>query len=146
METLTIIWEKAFVLSQRIPTKLVGAVGVYMLQVNAKTYYVGKAEKQGGFKRAKDHLKGQMDSDGRCVFEKSGAKSKNDINIWAGWIEQGEKNLLIDDAEKLLTWFFSPICNKTNRRKYNGRPLQLINEGDLPPNLPPEIQSPSKGT
>ena len=118
-------------------------IGVYVLEIGSKVYYVGKAEEQGGFKRAKDHLRGQMDSVGRCIIEKASTKNKDDVNIWPGWIEEGQNKLFIDDAEKLLTSFYGSPCNKTNKEKYNGRPLYLNNEGDLPPGLSPEIQSPS---
>jgi hypothetical protein len=121
---------------------LIGAIGVYVLEAGSKIYYIGKAEEQGGFKRAKDHLRGQMDSTGRCIVEKLETKSKDEVNIWAGWIEEGQNKLLIDDAEKLLTWFYDSTCNKTNRGKYNGCSLLLKNEEDLPPGLSPEIQSP----
>jgi hypothetical protein len=141
MEKLTIVWEKPFKFSQRI--QRVGVIGVYLFEVGSKIYYVGKAEEQGGFKRAKDHLRGQMDSVGKCVFEKAGIDNKDEINICPGWIEEGQDKLLINDAEKLLTWLLDSSCNKTNRGKYKGRSLHIKNEGDLPPGLPPEVQSPS---
>ncbi|MGD0072367.1 MAG: GIY-YIG nuclease family protein [Candidatus Bathyarchaeia archaeon] len=143
MEKLTIVWEKPFKFSQRIPSNLIGVIGVYVLEVGSQIYYVGKAEEQGGFKRAKDHLRGQMDSVGRCVFEKAGINNKDEVNIWAGWIEEGQNKLWVDDAEKLLTWFYDSTCNKTNRGKYNGCSLHLKNEDNLPPHLLPEIESPS---
>jgi hypothetical protein len=144
MEKLTIVWEKPFKFSERIPPNLKGAIGVYILEVGSEICYVGKAEEQGGFRRAKDHLRGQMDWAGRCVLEKTNAYDKDEINIWPGWIEEGENKLLVDEAEKLLTWFCNPNCNRTNRGKYNGGSLRIKNDGDLPPGFPLEIQSPSE--
>jgi hypothetical protein len=142
MEKLTMVWEKPFKFSEDIPKNLKAVVGLYMLEKDSKVFYVGKSEEQGGLKRAKDHLRGQMDKVGRCVVKKANAKDRDQINIWAGWIEQGENASLIDDAEKLLIWHFDSTCNETNRQKYNGQPLLLINEGDKPDFLPPEIPSP----
>jgi hypothetical protein len=84
-----------------------------------------------------------MDKKGKCIVEKSRAESKDQINIWVGWIELGETRSLIDDAEKLLIWHFKPPCNDTNLEKYNGGPLLLINEGDYLDFLPPKIPSPT---
>ncbi len=49
MEKLTIVWEKPFKFSQRI--RMVGAIGVYVLEVGSKIYYVGKAEEKGYLNR-----------------------------------------------------------------------------------------------
>lgn len=142
-EQLRIVWEKPLKYSQKIPAKLIGAQGFYLLEKDSKVFYVGKAEEQGGFKRAKDHFRGQMDSVGRCVMEKANAKDKEQINILAGWLEQGEDTNLIGDAEKLLIWYFDPPCNKTNKGKYSGCPLILINEGAIPTFMPLKIPSPN---
>ena len=122
MEKLTIVWEKPFKFSERIPPNLIGANGVYMLEVGSKIYYVGKAEEQGGFKRAKDHLRGQMDKTGRCVLEKTQTKNRDEISILAGWIDDDQNRLLIDAAERLLIWYCDSPCNRTNRGKYEGQP------------------------
>jgi len=104
---------------------------------------VGKAEKQGAFKRAKDHLRGQMDSKGKCIMKEADARNKDQVNIWVGWLEVGENALLIDDAEKLLIWYFDPPCNKSNKGEYNGRHILLINEGNVPTFIPLKISSPN---
>lgn len=141
-EQLRIVWEKPFKYSQKIPAKLIGAQGIYLLEKDSKVFYVGKAEEQGGFKRAKDHFRGQMDTVGRCVMKEANAKDKDQINVWVGWLEFGENALLIDGAEKLLTWYFNPSCNKSNKGEYAGRPLLLINEGNVPIFMPSKISSP----
>ena len=139
MERLTIVWEKPFKFSERIPPNLIGVIGIYILEVGSRICYIGKTEEQGGFKRAKDHFRGQMDSTGKCVLERTPTKNRDEINIWAGWIEYGQNRLLIDAAERLLIWFSNPPCNRTNRRIYEGPSLLIANKGFLPIFLPPEI-------
>jgi hypothetical protein len=145
LEKLTIVWEKPFKFSEKIPPNLRGAVGLYLLEKDSRVLYIGKAEDQGGFKRAKDHLRGQMDHTGICLIQETNAKDKNEISIWAGWLEQGENPVLIDSAERLLTWKLNPPCNRTNRRKYPNQSLVLINSGDKPDFLPSEISSHAQG-
>ena len=140
MAKLTIVWEKPYTVNDRIPSRLVGAVGLYIFEVNSKVLYIGKSEEQGGFKRAKDHFRGQMDKTGKCIIEKSG-KGKECIKIHAGWLEEGEDRYLIDDAEKLFIWHFNPPCNKTCRELYQGNPLMVTNEGEIPNWLPGELIS-----
>jgi len=141
MEQFTLNWEGPFKFHEPVPPFLNAAVGLYLLECNSRIFYVGKAETQGGFRRAKDHLRGYMDSTGKCVFEKANVKNKDEINIWIGWIEEEKLAPLISDAEKLLIYDRDPPCNKTNREKYEGHPLHIINKGDYPKNLPSEIKS-----
>lgn len=79
VEQLKIVWEKPFKFSSKIPAKLCGAVGLYLFEKDSKIFYVGKAEEQGAFKRAKDHFRGQMDSVGKCIIKESNAKDKNQV-------------------------------------------------------------------
>jgi hypothetical protein len=143
MEEIVLNWRGAFKFHTPIPSNLNAAVGLYLLEYNSRILYVGKAKDQGGFKRAKDHLRGYMDSTGRCAIEEAGVKSKDEINLWIGWIEEDRALSLIDDAEKLLTFDRDPPCNKTNRGAYEGRPLHIKNIGSYPSSMPSEIRSPS---
>ena len=142
MENLTLVWEKPYKVIDKIPSKLVGAIGLYIFEVDSKILYIGKSENQGGFKRAKDHLRGQMDETGKCSIETS-QKSKDCINIYAGWLEVGENRYLISQAEKLLIWYFDPPCNKTFRGSFQGNQLTVINEGEIPGWLPQKLASPT---
>lgn len=141
MDKLVLSWEGPFKFNERVPSHLIAAVGLYLLECNSRIFYVGKAETQGGFKRAKDHLRGYMDSTAKCVFEKANVQNKDEINIWVGYTEEEKLTPLIDDAENLLIYDRNPPCNKTDREKYDGRSLHIINKGDYPKDLPSEIQS-----
>jgi hypothetical protein len=139
MEKLLLNWDGPFRFHERISSIFIGAIGLYVLEHNSTIYYVGKTEEHGGIKRAKDHLRGQMDKIGRCVFEKAGAKNKNEINIWFGWIDEEKARPLINDGEKLLIYDCDPECNDKYRGKYQGGPVRIINRGNYPPSLHPEI-------
>jgi len=144
MEQLVLNWDGPFKLDQRIPVHLVGAIGLYLCECDSKIVYVGKAETQGAFKRLKDHFRGIMDSTGKCVLKHTRTKNKSEINIWVGWIEEGESRELINDAEKLVIYKLNARgrvpCNRTYSDKYRGRSLHLRNRGKYPKDLPEELQ------
>lgn len=142
MEQLVLNWNGPFKLDQRIPVHLVGAIGLYLCECDSKIVYVGKAETQGAFKRLKDHFRGIMDSTGKCVLTHTKNKSKSEINIWVGWIEEGEPRELINDAEELVVYRLQPPCNRTYLDKYGGSPLHIKNRGNHPKDLPEEMRYP----
>ena len=142
MEQLTLNWEGPFKINQRMPSHLIGAIGLYLCECDSKIVYVGKAETQGAFKRLRDHFRGQMDSTGKCVLSKARDKRKSNINNWVGWIEEGEPSELIDDAEQLMIYRLQPPCNRNHLVKYEGSPLLIKNKGNHPKDLPEEIRFP----
>jgi len=135
MRDISIIWEGPFRTSERIPAFLRAAVGLYLIEGHSDILYVGKSEKQGGFKRAKDHFRGTKDKPGRCICN---GRDESEINLWIGYLPVGQDRSLISEAETLLIYKLQPQCNDTLKGRYYGGDLRIKNEGDLPPKLPTE--------
>jgi hypothetical protein len=140
-QAIILNWEGPFKINEHIPKHLIGAVGIYVFECDSSVVYVGKAETQGAFKRLKDHFRGDMDHTGKCVMAHLGNTNKDKVNIWLAWMEEEKAALLIGDAEKLVIFNRNPSCNRTNREKYDGKPLHIINVGNHPKELPKEIHS-----
>ena len=137
MERFVLNWNGPFKINDGIPKHMIGALGLYLIKCNSEITYVGKAETEGAFRRAKNHFRGVTDSIGNCILKD---RNKPQINIWVAWIEEGQRVELISDAEKLLIYKLQSSCNKSYRDKYKGRSLHIINRGDYPEDLPEELQ------
>jgi hypothetical protein len=139
MKQLVLNWTGPFGIRDLIPKELRGCPGLYLVEHDSEIMYVGKAETEGAFHRAKDHFRGHGDSIGRWILEgRDGSK----IRIWVAWIAAEGCSELINDAEKLLIFRLDTRANVNHSEKYEGNPLHIINKGNHPTKLPVEIKYP----
>jgi hypothetical protein len=129
-------WRGPFSVKDSIPEELKWWPGFYLIECDSQILYVGIAESEGAFKRAKDHFRGQGDETGRWICQ---GREASKIHIWVaarGWDDQSS------DLEKLLIFRLNPPANVNHVDKYEGKPMCIINEGDCPAKLNPVIESP----
>jgi len=136
MEQVVLKWKGPFGTRDRMPEELKGWPGLYLIAYDSEILYVGKAETEGAFKRAKDHFRGQRDNTGRWILNR---RDESRIHIW---ITARSWDDLISDAEKLLIFRLNPRANVNHVDKYNGRVLNIINEGAYPAKLSSHIEYP----
>lgn len=136
MRKLILNWDGPFGSMDSIPKGFRGWPGIYLIEVESEILYIGKAETEGAFRRAKDHFRGQGDSTGKWIL---GQRDESKIRIWIAVKDWDE---MLSDAEKLLISILKPRANITHVKKYNGKPLHIINKGKYPTSLPKEAECP----
>lgn len=102
-----LIWIGPFKIEEPITNDLRGRPGIYRIEYNSETLYVGKS-KRAALRRAKDHFRGQGDSTGRWILE---GRDKSKICLWVKIIDNIE---LIDKTEKDLIQELKPRGNVNN--------------------------------
>ena len=135
MKQVVIYWDGPFKYTDSIPSHLRGVPGIYIIECDSEIMYIGKSETKGAFKRAKDHFRGQGDSTGRWIIERKG---KSEIMLWIGFTESSEN---ISLAERFMIYHFQACANLNHIEKYEGEPLEIINNGKYPKNINKKISN-----
>lgn len=135
MEQIVLTWKGPFGIRSSIPEEMKGCPGLYLIEYDSEILYVGKAETEGAFRRAKDHFRGQGDSTGRWILQ---GRDESQIHIWVAMRSWDE---LISNAEQLLICRCNPRANVNHVDKYDGKTLRIINEGNYPGELDRQIES-----
>lgn len=137
MEQLFLNWNGPSGTKDPIPFELQKLPGLYIIEHDSEILYVGKSD-ESAFKRAKDHFRGQGDSTGRWILERY---KENQVKLWIGTTEWSAR---IKDAEWLfINKFDYPPANVNYRdTPYAGDPLIVINIGNRPVKMSPQIKHP----